>query len=67
MKKAESFTEIATKLESEVTRLQHFETLFDKAVKLEFGYTSKQLHEIVKKHEFYEKRRAERQGQSAQI
>lgn len=67
MKKKQNITEIVTELQSENERLKELKKLFERAVKDEFGYTIKQLHELVKRQEYYDQRRAERQGQYIKI
>lgn len=67
MSKQKSITDIVSDLQRDNERLKGLEKLFERGVKEEFGYTVKQLHEIVKRQEYYEQRKAERQGQSAKI
>lgn len=68
MAKTQSIGDAILEIQNENARLKSLEKLFEKAVKEEFGYSIKQLHEIVKRQEYYEQRKAERQqGQHTQI
>ena len=62
--RTKSITELVTDLQRENESLQSLKKLFNQAVKAEFGYDVKALHELIIKQERYEQRRAEKQGQS---
>lgn len=69
--KAKSITELVTELQEENESLQSLKKLFNQAVKNEFGYDIKELHNVVTKWEQHEKKVAERKnmqsyGQSQQ-
>lgn len=62
MSKTKSISELVTELQAENESLQSLKKLFNQAVKNEFGYDIKTLHELVTKQELYEQRVAERQA-----
>ena len=67
MSKTKSITDQILQLQKENERLVFLNSLFEKAVKKEFGYSIKELHQLILKQEAYERRRAEKQGQQNQF
>lgn len=65
--KTKSISDLALELQQENDSLQAVKKLYQKIVnticKEEFGYDLNQVHNLIKKQEAYEQRRAERQGQ----
>ncbi len=53
--------ESITELQNEVQALRRLSTLADKYTKMEFGYSVKELHEIIRKHENFMKKAKERE------
>ena len=62
MSKTKSITELVTDLQAENESLQSLKRLFNQAVKNEFGYDVKTLHEIITKQQMYERKMAELQA-----
>lgn len=62
MSKTKSITELVTDLQAENESLQSLKKFFNQAVKNEFGYDVKTLHEIITKQQIYERKVAERQA-----
>ena len=56
--KAKSITEMITELQEENVRLQNLGKLFDRAVRDEFGYSIKELHDLIRKEQILEKKLA---------
>ena len=69
MAKAKSITEMVTELQRENEALQGLKRLFNRAVKEEFGYEPKKIHEMIKRCEMYDRKAhsnaPQRQGQQA--
>lgn len=63
MSKAKSISDLVTELQQENESLQSLKKLFNQAVKAEFNYDIKQLHDLITKWELHEKKVAERQAQ----
>lgn len=61
--KAKSITEMITDLQNENERLQNLGKLFEKAVRDEFGYSTKELHNLIRKEQILEQRMSTQQGQ----
>lgn len=61
--KAKSITEMITELQEENVRLQNLGKLFDRAVRDEFGYNIKELHDLIRKEQILEQRMSTQQGQ----
>ena len=58
--KSKSITEIITELQAQNEKLSGLGKLFDRAVKEEFGYSTKEVHVLLDRQLAYEKKRAER-------
>lgn len=56
MSKTKSITEMVTELQRENEALQGLKRLFNKAVKDEFGYEPKNIHEMLKRCEMYDRK-----------
>ena len=67
MSKTKSITEMVTELQRENEALQGLKKLFNRAVKDEFGYEPKKIHEMIKRCEMYDRKLQsndnQRQGQ----
>lgn len=61
--KAKSITEMITELQEENDRLQNLGKLFEKAVRDEFGYSIKELHDLIRKEQILDQRMSTQQGQ----
>lgn len=62
-----SIAELVMELQSENESLQSLKKLFNQAVKNEFGYDVRALHQLIEKQNLYEQRRLERQGQQTTV
>lgn len=51
-----------TELQNEVQSLRKLSALADKYTKMEFGYSVKELHEILRKHENFMRKAKEREA-----
>lgn len=60
MSKAKTITELVTDLQAENESLKRLERLANSYTKQEFGYSIKELHLLLKKLEYYEKKAKER-------
>lgn len=58
-----SITTLITELQEENERLTSLGKLFEKAVKNEFGYGTKELHQIIEKLQALERQKVAKQGQ----
>ena len=71
MSKTKSITDLVQELQQENESLKRLEKLAQQFCKSEFGYTIKELHDIVRKQEAYERKMKEReasqQGQQLRI
>lgn len=54
MRKTKSITELVTELQKENESLQSLKKLFNQACKNEFGYSVKELHDIITKQAIYD-------------
>ena len=63
MSKPRSISDLVTELQKENDSLQYLRKLFNQAVKIEFKYDTRQLHEVIRKWELHEKRLTEKQAQ----
>ncbi len=62
MTNKKSITTQIVELQEENERLSSLGKLFDKAVKNEFGYSIKELHQIIEKWQALERQKAAKQG-----
>lgn len=62
MSKTKSITDYISELQRENESLKFLGKLATQYCKHEFGYTPKELHEIVKKHEFYQRKKMEKES-----
>ena len=71
MSKTKSITDLVQELQKENESLKGLEKLANQYCKQEFGHTVKELHDIVRKQEAYERKMKEReasqQGQQIRI
>ncbi len=71
MSKTKSITDLVLELQQENESLKKLDKLAQQYCKQEFGYTVKELHNIIQKHEAYERkvkeREASQQGQQIRI
>ena len=71
MSKTKSITDLVQELQQENESLKGLKKLAQQYCKQEFGYTIKELHDIVRKQEAYERKMKEReasqQGQQLRI
>ena len=56
MAKTKSITEMVTELQRENEALQSLKRLFNRACKEQFGYEAKQIHEMIKRCEMYDRK-----------
>ena len=62
MSKTKSITDLVQELQQENESLKGLEKLANQYCKQEFGYTVKELHNIIQKQEAYERRTKEREA-----
>lgn len=71
MSKSKSITDLVQELQQKNESLKGLEKLAQQYCKMEFGYTIKELHDILRKQEAYERKMKERvasqQGQQIRI
>lgn len=71
MSKTKSITDLVQELQRENESLKGLEKIANQYCKQEFGHTVKELHDIIRKQEAYERRMKEReasqQGQQIRI
>lgn len=62
MSKTKSITDLVQEVQQENESLKRLEKLANQYCKQEFGYTVKELHNIIQKQEAYERRMKERKS-----
>ena len=62
MSKTKSITDLVQELQQENESLKGLKKLANQYCKQEFGYTVKELHNIIRKHEAYERKVKEREA-----
>lgn len=65
MSKNKTISELVNELQKENEKLSNLKKLFDKACKLEFGFSVKEIHKLLDRQIAYEKRKAEKTNQSS--